>query len=81
MMMYCLCLIILMYCHLKLIFFSILKKYSIKYANCRGSNGYGNEAKMAIAIAQEGGIGVLHKNMTINQQAAEVRKLSVQKAV
>ena len=33
------------------------------------------EAKMAIAIAQEGGIGVLHKNMTIDKQSAEVRKV------
>ena len=33
------------------------------------------EAKMAIAIAQEGGLGVLHKNMSIEQQAAEVRKV------
>ena len=33
------------------------------------------ESKMAIAIAQEGGIGVLHKNMSIVNQTSEVRKV------
>ncbi len=33
------------------------------------------EAEMAIAIAREGGIGVLHKNMPIDRQAAEVDRV------
>jgi IMP dehydrogenase len=33
------------------------------------------EASLAIAIAREGGAGVLHKNMTIEEQAAQVRRV------
>lgn len=33
------------------------------------------EATMAIALAREGGIGILHKNMTIEQQASQVKKV------
>lgn len=33
------------------------------------------ESRLAISIAQEGGLGIVHKNMTIEQQAAEVRKV------
>jgi IMP dehydrogenase len=33
------------------------------------------EAKLAIALAREGGIGVIHKNMSIAEQAAHVRRV------
>ncbi|CAK0763049.1 inosine 5'-monophosphate dehydrogenase [Gammaproteobacteria bacterium] len=33
------------------------------------------DARLAIAIAQEGGIGILHKNMTMEEHAAQVRKV------
>lgn len=33
------------------------------------------EARMAIAIAREGGLGILHRNMSVEQQAAEVDKV------
>ncbi|MEM1243219.1 MAG: IMP dehydrogenase [Pseudomonadota bacterium] len=33
------------------------------------------EARLAIALAQEGGIGIIHKNMTVEAQAAAIRKV------
>ena len=33
------------------------------------------EARLAIALAQEGGIGIVHKNMTIEAQAGEIRRV------
>ncbi len=33
------------------------------------------EARLAIALAQEGGIGIIHKNMTAEEQAAQVRQV------
>lgn len=33
------------------------------------------EARLAIALAQDGGIGIIHKNMSISEQADEVRKV------
>ena len=33
------------------------------------------EARLAISLAQEGGLGMIHKNMTVEEQAAAVQKV------
>lgn len=38
------------------------------------------EARLAIALAQEGGLGFIHKNMSIEQQAAQVRQVKIYEA-
>ncbi|WP_086481015.1 IMP dehydrogenase [Oceanospirillum sanctuarii] len=39
------------------------------------------ESRLAIAMAQEGGIGIIHKNMTIAQQAQQVRQVKKHESV
>jgi IMP dehydrogenase len=51
------------------------KKIPIKVPIVSAAMDTVTEAAMAIAMAQEGAIGVLHKNMSIDRQAAEVRKV------
>ncbi|MCX8515445.1 MAG: IMP dehydrogenase, partial [Alphaproteobacteria bacterium] len=33
------------------------------------------ESKMAITMARQGGMGIIHKNMSVGEQAAEVKKV------
>ena len=37
------------------------------------------ESKMCIAIAKAGGIGIIHRNLEIKKQVAEIRKVKKQK--
>jgi IMP dehydrogenase len=51
------------------------KKIKLNMPVCSAAMDTVTEYQLAIAIAQEGGIGVLHKNMTIADQADHVRKV------
>jgi len=53
----------------------LTKKLSINIPIISAAMDTVTEANLAIAIAREGGIGIVHKNMTIEQQAAEIKKV------
>lgn len=55
----------------------ITKKLSLNIPIVSAAMDTVTEAELAIAIAREGGIGFIHKNMTIERQAEEVNKVKI----
>lgn len=53
----------------------LTRELSLNIPICSAAMDTVTESKMAIAIATEGGIGIIHKNMPIEKQADEVRKV------
>ncbi|MFM8440329.1 MAG: IMP dehydrogenase [Acidobacteriota bacterium] len=51
------------------------RNISLQIPLCSSAMDTVTEASLAIALAQQGGIGVIHKNFTISQQAEEVDKV------
>ncbi len=57
------------------IFLSLTKKINLKVPFLTSAMDTVTESSMAIAIAQEGGLGIIHRNLTIKNQSNEVKKV------
>lgn len=55
----------------------LTKKISLNIPLISAAMDTVTEARLAIALAQEGGIGFIHKNMSIEQQAEQVRLVKI----
>ena len=53
----------------------LTKKISLNIPMLSAAMDTVTEANLAIALAREGGLGILHKNMSIEKQAEQVRKV------
>ena len=53
----------------------VSRNYSLNIPIISSAMDTVTESEMAIALAQEGGLGVIHRNMTIKEQVAEVEKV------
>ena len=53
----------------------ITKKISLSIPLISAAMDTVTESKMAIALAQAGGLGVIHRNLSVDQQIAEVKKV------
>ncbi len=57
------------------IFLQLTKKISLKVPFITSAMDTVTESKMAIAIAKEGGMGVIHRNLNIKKQSDEIKKV------
>jgi len=61
------------------IFLHLTKKISLKVPFLTSAMDTVTESKMAIAVAKEGGMGIIHRNLNIKNQSSEVKKVKNKK--
>ena len=61
------------------IFFELTNKITLKVPFLSSAMDTVTESKMAIAIAKEGGLGIIHRNLDVRNQSIEVKKVKNKK--